>query len=112
MAEVRRGREAPSFRPPRTMVTNAASSVPLLKGAQVLERIRKDSLIANAAVVGRYMLSHLQKDNPEARGVGLLLYGNQTLRVDGAMGRLMPHLDITKRDVDALLAEAKRSRRR
>ncbi len=80
----------------------------LLKSAQVLKRIHDDKLMDNATAMGKYLLKKLP-DNPKAsifdrpRGTGLLLFSPDYIDgIEDAQHRLMPYLDITKQEIDAL----------
>ena len=128
IAQVSRGRDAPSYRSPHGMTTLHATSESLLKGARVMTRIHDGKLMDNARVVGDYMVRKLKKfdkkqvpnHSPEqdrhhaagpTRGMGLLMYSEK--RVNGvmdAMGRLMPYMSITKHDVDQLITKKQVSR--
>ncbi len=45
------------------------------------------------------------------RGIGLLMYSETHVRdVQGAMGRLMPYMSFTKKDVDQLITKKNISR--
>lgn len=87
---------------------------PLLKAAAILRRIHEDKLVENAAKVGAYFLDQLREKQgdvaPEqqARGVGLLLYPQHSYGFfehspEGAMGRLMPYLSLSRADVDEMM---------
>ncbi|MCC6749889.1 MAG: aminotransferase class III-fold pyridoxal phosphate-dependent enzyme [Deltaproteobacteria bacterium] len=110
--------------------TTDGSQEALLKGAQVLNRIADGNLMENARVMGDYLLTKLRERlpappgvmpavNPYAngdgpvRGMGLLLLCPRSgvLPVDGAMGRLMPYLTITRAEIDRLAREAGSGRR-
>jgi acetylornithine/succinyldiaminopimelate/putrescine aminotransferase len=88
---------------------------PLLKSTQVLKRIHDDNLMQNAQDAGAYFLEKLKNYEPksqyssddknysEPRGMGLLLWrGLYDGRAYGAMGRLLPYLTITKKEIDEL----------
>ena len=129
IAQVSRGRDAPSYRSPHGMTTLHAYSEPLLKGAQIMNRIHDGNLMENARKVGAYMVRKLKKHdnkmepghNPEkdghhargpTRGIGLLMYSDRypSGGVQGAMGRLMPYMSITKKDVDQMFSKKSMNR--
>ncbi len=102
--------------------TLRAYSEPLLKGAQVMTRIKRDRLMENATRVGEYMVSKIRPHDPRldpghtpekdgnhaegpTRGLGLLVYSNVFFKgVKTATGRLMPPLTLTRKDVDKIFA--------
>ncbi|MFZ4715241.1 MAG: aminotransferase class III-fold pyridoxal phosphate-dependent enzyme [Bacteriovoracaceae bacterium] len=95
-------------------VTSQASPDSLLKGAQVLKRIRTDKLMENAEQTGEYLLKKLQelsnKTSPEEiRGKGLMLYtdviSNRYLGIGGAFGRITPPLTLTPKQIDDLASK-------
>ena len=128
IAQVSRGRGAPSYRSPHGMTTLHAYSESLLKGARVINRIHDGNLMENARKVGAYMVRKLKKfdakqdpkHTPEqdkhhargpTRGMGLLMYSEKHVSgVRDAMGRLMPHMSITRKDVDQLITKKNVSR--
>jgi len=102
--------------------TLRAYSESLLKGAQVMNRIKRDGLMENAARVGRYMVRKIRQHDPKldpmhtpdrdgdhakgpTRGLGMLVYSNVYFKgVKTATSRLMPPLTLTERDVDRIFA--------
>jgi acetylornithine/succinyldiaminopimelate/putrescine aminotransferase len=103
---------------PHGSTTVGQYAEPLLKGAQVLNRIREDRLMENATKVGARIVKHLQKrdrlmpgDTPDtsstltngpSRGMGMLIYTRAYAPVMGAMGRLMPYLSLTLAEADRI----------
>ena len=97
-------------------------SEPLLKGAQVMNRIHDGKLMENAARVGEYMVKKIKASDPKldprhtpdkdgnhalgpTRGLGLLVYSNVFYKgVKTATARLMPPLTFTERDVDRVFS--------
>ena len=110
IAQVKREGISMGYRPP-DMTTLKVYSEPLLKGAQVMDRVRTGNLMANATKVGSYLVKKLReregdrfsdRDGP-ARGMGMLVYTRSYANgVKGAMGRLMPYLSLTRQDVDKM----------
>lgn len=104
-------------------VTLRQYAEPLIKGTQIMKRIRDDHLIENAQVVGAYFIEKLKEykqwkiiggylqraEITAVRGQGLLISAaDADLRLTNALGpRLMPYLTLTKQDVDFLIEEAK-----
>ena len=115
VAEVRRDGIKLGYRPP-DMTTLKVYSEPLLKGAQVMDRVRKGNLMANATKVGKYLVKRLREqegDRPTgegyndkegpSRGMGMLIFTRSYSNgVRGAMGRLMPYLSLTEREVNRM----------
>ncbi len=104
-------------------------SEPLLKSAQILNRIKSDHLMENAEKSGMYLLRRLGTQLPSdisplersaaLRGKGLLIWGHvwygKTMRfgdtpvptlefgdVTSAYGRLMPYLTLSPDEIDMI----------
>jgi len=106
---------------PHGMTTIDQYSEPLLKGAQVLNRIREDRLMENAQKVGALIVKRLQKhdklqpgDTPDtqatitngpSRGMGLLMFTRNNTQVMGGMGRLMPYLSLSAAEAKRLFTD-------
>lgn len=99
-------------------VTNHASTEGLLKGAQVMKRIRVDKLMENAQETGKYLVQKLKKlantDDPEQiRGMGLLIAdktgtASEYLGYQYAFGRLTPPMTLTKKEIENSLKKNKK----
>jgi acetylornithine/succinyldiaminopimelate/putrescine aminotransferase len=101
-----------------TTLTNY--SEPLLKGAQIMNRIREDRLMENAEKVGALIVKKLARhdrlysdDSPErhgfsgpTRGLGLLIgTSNRVKGVSTARNRLMPYLSLSADEARRIFAD-------
>jgi hypothetical protein len=90
--------------------TMGAQLEPLLKGAQVLNRIHEDGLVENAAQTGAYLLERLRDIKFQKRGTRDQVYGfgllikNPPFEIDVMQhyNRLLPPVSIAKSDVDRI----------
>lgn len=69
---------------------------PILKANQLLKKMEEEDLLTHVNEVGDYFLQELKKLDPDARGVGVLLFSQN---YGPAMGRFMPRLTITKKEI-------------
>ena len=126
VAVVRRARQRASQRPPASIgvTTFWADNLRLLRAAHVLEAIRRQRLVRNAATVGRYLARKLRELDREMEldleisGVGLLIglkapaellqIAGTVFTTDPDRRRLLPPLTLSRRDVDDLIGELRR----
>jgi 4-aminobutyrate aminotransferase-like enzyme len=92
---------------PRDGTTVGSQLEPLLKGAQVLNRIHQDGLVQNAADVGQYLIDSVRQARPNSRvhGFGLIIKEVPGVKgVEAAYGRWLPPLTLTRENVDTIVS--------
>ncbi len=92
---------------PSDGTTVGAQLEPLLKGAQVLNRIHQDGLAQNAADVGRYLVDSVRQVRPKSKvqGFGLIIKGVPEVKgVEASFGRWLPPLTLTRENVDTIVS--------
>lgn len=111
------GQRPPHYPMASKMTTLFQYNEPLLKGTQVLNRIRESKLMDNAAKMGRLIVRKLrayQRAHPDlhrdaegpVRGMGMLIYSRVKPRsVRSAMNRLMPPLTLNKTDIEQIFSQ-------
>ena len=85
-----------------TATTISTFLEPILKTTQILKRVSEPGFLDHVKDSGDYFLQRLQAKNPQARGIGLLLYS----RVEGGgqaqFNPFMPQINLTESRVEFL----------